>query len=63
MESLKLLPPPTQREERRPRGTGIEFKAKVRYLASSQIITIPAKISRELGLRLGDIIHVEIKKT
>jgi len=65
MESLKLLPPPMRKEkgEKVARETGITFRARVRYLACSQIITIPKKVSRELGLRLGDTIYVEIKRT
>ena len=39
------------------------FEAKVRYLASSLIITIPIKVARELELKLGDKVQIKIQKT
>jgi len=38
------------------------FEARVRYLSSSLIVTIPVKVARELGLRLGDRVHVRVQK-
>jgi len=38
------------------------FEARVRYMASSQIVTIPVKIVRELGLELGDRVIIRIMK-
>jgi len=63
MESLKLLPP-HKGEQIRVKVAIREriFKAKIRYLASSHIITIPARVCRDLGLRLGDMVIVEIKR-
>ena len=40
----------------------MDFEAKVRYLASSLIITIPARVAREMGIRLGDRILVRVRK-
>lgn len=34
------------------------FKAKVHYLASNRIVTIPSKVTRELGLNLGDVVII-----
>jgi hypothetical protein len=41
---------------------GQHFEARIRYVASSQIVTIPVKISRELELRIGDIVKITIEK-
>ena len=38
------------------------FEARVHYLSSSLIVTIPVKVARELGLRLGDRVHVRVQK-
>lgn len=38
------------------------FEGRVRYLASSQIVTIPAQVSKQLNLKLGDHVLIEIKK-
>ena len=38
------------------------FEARVRYLASSLIVTIPVKVARELGIKLGDRIVIQIQK-
>ena len=58
----KLLPPQTSGgildEE-----ASESFEAKVRYLASSLIITIPIKVARELELKLGDKVQIKIQKT
>ncbi|HDI52660.1 MAG TPA: AbrB/MazE/SpoVT family DNA-binding domain-containing protein [Candidatus Bathyarchaeota archaeon] len=40
----------------------MDFEAKVRYLASSLIVTIPARVAREMGIRLGDRIIVRVMK-
>jgi len=39
----------------------MDFEARVRYLASSLIVTIPARVVRALGLRLGDRVVVRVK--
>jgi hypothetical protein len=39
-----------------------EFKARIRYLASSLIVTIPARVAREMGLRLGDMVVIMLRK-
>ncbi len=46
----------------RPAAPYMDFEAKVRYLASSLIVTIPAKVAREMGIRLGDRIIVRVRK-
>ena len=38
------------------------FEARVRYSASSQIVTIPVKIVRELRLELGDRVIIRVLK-
>lgn len=38
------------------------FEARVRYVASSQIITIPVRVSRELELKIGDIVKISLEK-
>ena len=38
------------------------FKAKVCYLSSSLIVTIPVKVARELGIRLGDRVIIQVRK-
>jgi len=38
------------------------FEAKARYLASSLIVTIPVKVARELGIKLGDRVIVDIRR-
>lgn len=40
-----------------------EFMAKIRYSGPNEIVTIPKKISRELGIQLGDVVFIQIKKT
>lgn len=39
------------------------FEANVRYLASSLIVTIPVKVTRELGIKLGDRVLINIQKS
>jgi hypothetical protein len=39
-----------------------DFEAKVRYLASSLIITIPVRVARDMELRLGDRVTIKILK-
>lgn len=39
------------------------FEANVRYLASSLIVTIPVKVTRELGIKLGDKVLIHIQKS
>ena len=41
---------------------GMDFEAKVRYLASSLIVTIPVRVARELNLELGDKVQVKLAK-
>jgi len=41
---------------------GMCFEAKTRYLASSNIITIPIEVARGIGLQLGDSVLVNIWK-
>lgn len=44
-------------------GTNSEkFEAKVRYLASSLIVTIPVNVARELGIKLGDKVLIQVRK-
>ncbi len=38
------------------------FEAKVRYLSSSLIVTIPVKVARELELKLGDRVIIQVRK-
>ena len=38
------------------------FETKVRYLASSLIVTIPVKVARELGIKLGDSVLIQVRK-
>lgn len=40
-----------------------EFMAKIRYSGPNEIVTIPKKVSRELGIKLGDTVIIHIKKT
>ena len=40
-----------------------EFKAMVRYIAADEVVTIPRKVSRELGIRLGDMVKIRLRKT
>lgn len=40
----------------------MDFEARVRYLASSLIVTIPARIAREMGLKLGDRVLIRVRK-
>lgn len=39
------------------------FKARVRYLGASLIVTIPMRVRRELKLKHGDIISVHVSLT
>ena len=54
---LRRIPP-----KPRPSTPYMDFEAKVRYLASSLIVTIPARVAREMGIRLGDRIIVRVMK-
>lgn len=38
------------------------FEARLRYLASSIIVTIPVRVVREHGLNLGDKVMIGIRK-
>jgi len=38
-----------------------EFKAMVRYIAANEVVTIPKKVSRKIGLKLGDIVKIKIR--
>ena len=38
------------------------FEAKARYLASSLIVTIPVNVARELVIKLGDRLIIQIWK-
>ena len=38
------------------------FEARVRYLASSLIVTIPVKVARELHIKLGDSVLIQVRK-
>jgi len=38
------------------------FEARVRYLSSSLIVTIPVKVARELGIKLGDRVVIQVQK-
>lgn len=40
----------------------VNFEATARYLASSLIVTIPVRVARELGIKLGDRIVIQIQK-
>ena len=39
-----------------------DFEARLRYLASSLIVTIPAKIAKELELKLGETVTIKLQK-
>jgi len=39
----------------------VNFEARVRYLASSLIVTIPVRVARELGLKLGDRVIIQVR--
>ena len=39
-----------------------DFDAKIRYLASSLIVTIPRKIATELELKLGETVTIKLQK-
>jgi len=39
---------------------GATFEAKLRYVASSMIVTIPVKVVRELRLSLGDMVIIRL---
>ena len=39
-----------------------DFDARLRYLASSLIVTIPAKIAKELELKLGETVTIKLQK-
>ncbi len=54
---LRRIPPKPS-----PSTSSMDFEAKVRYLASSLIVTIPARVAREMGIRLGDRIIVRVMK-
>ena len=41
----------------------IEFRALVRYIGPQDVFTIPKKVSREIGIKLGDIVKIQIRKT
>ena len=41
---------------------GGKFEAKVRYLGASFIVTIPVKLIRELGIKLGESSHPDPKE-
>lgn len=49
-------------EEEQREAYSRSFEAKVRYLASSLIVTIPARVARELGLKLGDRVQIQVRK-
>jgi len=38
------------------------FRARVRYLGASYIVTIPKRVAKELGLELGEEVDIEIRK-
>jgi len=38
------------------------FEAKVRYISSTLIVTIPANVARELGIKLGDRVLIQVRK-
>lgn len=38
------------------------FEGRVRYLSSSLIVTIPVKVARELGIKLGDRVIIQVRK-
>lgn len=38
------------------------FETRVRYMASSLIVTIPVKVARELGIKLGDSVLIQVQK-
>ena len=40
----------------------VSFNARVRYLTTSLIITIPAKCARELDLKIGDTVKIKLEK-
>ena len=40
----------------------VSFNARVRYLTTSLIITIPAKCVRELDLKIGDTVKIRLEK-
>ena len=40
----------------------VSFNARVRYLTTSLIITIPAKYARELDLKIGDTVKIKLEK-
>ena len=58
-DSLRL----SKRIVETPEGTyARNFEAKVRYLSSSLIVTIPVKVARELGIKLGDRVVIQVQK-
>ena len=57
VESPRLLKRVSE-EERQVRY----FEARARYLSTSLIVTIPTKIVRELDIKLGDRVSVQVQK-
>lgn len=39
-----------------------DFDARIRYLSSSLIVTIPAKVARGLKLELGETVTIKVQK-
>ena len=38
------------------------FEAKARYAATCLIVTIPTKVARDLGIKLGDTVIIQVRK-
>jgi hypothetical protein len=49
-------------EEEREETNHMYFGGKLRYLGASFVVTIPANVSKELGLKLGDRATIQVLK-
>lgn len=59
IDSIRLLKQVAEEHGERHVGN---FEARVRYLSSSLIVTIPVKVARELGIKLGDRVVIQVRK-
>ena len=49
-------------EEEQEETNDMYFEGKLRYVGASLVVTIPAKVARELGLKLGDRVTIQVQK-
>ena len=49
-------------EKEREETNHMYFKGKLRYVGASLVVTIPAKVVRELGVKLGDNVTIQVQK-